>query len=96
MPRPTLPERLSQSLQQQRHKLAERTAVLRREGSRVLTNANDRFLRTRELTLSDQTPYEILHDNGLVKLRHYLPLTDTEIPLGNGTLAFPHPPPCEP
>lgn len=87
MPRPSLPERLSQSLQQQRHKLAKRAAVLRHEGSRVLTNANDRFLRTRELTLSGQTPYEVLHDNGLVKLRHYLPLTETEIQLGEGILA---------
>tara|TARA_R110001592_G_scaffold39690_10_gene130648 strand:- start:15405 stop:16595 length:1191 start_codon:yes stop_codon:yes gene_type:complete len=87
MPRPSLPERLSQLLQQQRHKLAKRAAVLRHEGSRVLTNANDRFLRTRELTLSGQTPYEVLHDNGLVKLRHYLPLTETEIQLGEGILA---------
>ncbi|MEO6699367.1 MAG: hypothetical protein ABIR53_06720 [Paraperlucidibaca sp.] len=87
MSRQPLPARLSQALQQQRHKLSKRAAILRREGRRVLANANDRFLRTRELTLSGQTPYEVLHDNGLVKLRHYLPLTEAEIPLGEGTLA---------
>lgn len=45
----------------------------------VLKNANDRLFRARDLVLADQTAYEVLHDNGLVKLRHYLPLTDDEI-----------------
>lgn len=86
MSRPSLPKKLSLTLQQQSQKLSSRTRVLRREGRRVLANANDRFLRTRELTLSGQTPFNVLHDNGLVKLRHYLPLSESEIALGDDRL----------
>lgn len=45
----------------------------------VLTNAGDRLLRANTLTLADQTPYEVLYDNGLSKLRHYLPLDNDRI-----------------
>lgn len=91
MSRPPLPKItssvLQQTLAQQREKLTARAQRLRREGRRVLINANDRFLRSRELTLSGQTPYEVLHDNGLVQLRHYPPLSETEIAVGEGRLA---------
>lgn len=69
-----------------RQRLTEQSARLRAQGDVLLTNAGDRFLRARELTLSGQTPYEILHDNGLVRLRHYLPLREHEIPLGDGLM----------
>jgi hypothetical protein len=32
------------------------------------------LFRARDLVLAEQTAYEVLHDNDLVKLRHYLPL----------------------
>lgn len=87
MSRPLLPKTLSLTLQAQRDKLSSRATEWRRDSRRVLANANDRFLRTRELTRSDQTPYEVLHDNGLVKLRYYLPLSESDIALGEGRLA---------
>ncbi|PTQ89155.1 alpha/beta fold hydrolase [Agitococcus lubricus] len=48
---------------------------------RILNNASDRLFRARDLVLADQTPYEIIHDNGLVKLRHYFPLSEDTITL---------------
>jgi polyhydroxyalkanoate synthase len=59
--------------------LAKSIKLLPKPARRVLNNANDRMFRARDLVLADQTAYEVLHDNGLVKLRHYLPLTDDEI-----------------
>lgn len=45
----------------------------------VVRNARDRFLRTDSLVLANQTPYDIVHDNGLVQLRHYRPLATDHI-----------------
>lgn len=59
---------------------------LTQRGGMLLTNAGDRFLRARELTLAGQTSYQVLHDNGLVKLRHYLPLTEASVRAGDAEL----------
>ena len=61
--------------------LARSVKLLPKPTRRVLNNAGDRLFRARDLVLADQTPYELLHDNGLVKLRHYLPLTEDSITL---------------
>ncbi|MBK7301542.1 MAG: hypothetical protein IPI79_15365 [Moraxellaceae bacterium] len=31
------------------------------------------------MVLAEQTPYEVVHSNDLVKLRHYLPITQNEV-----------------
>src|SRR3990167_7433347 len=54
------------------------TAVLRnfpsaRRLRRIARNASDRLLRPELLINSGQTPYEVICDDGLVKLRHYRP-----------------------
>lgn len=54
--------------------IAKSVRILPKPTRRILNNAGDRLFRARDLVLADQTPYEVLHDNGLVKLRHYLPL----------------------
>ena len=59
--------------------LAKSSKLLPKPTRRILNNAGDRLFRARDLVLADQTPYEVLYDNGLVKLRHYLPLTEDEI-----------------
>lgn len=59
--------------------LSKSLKMLPKPARRVLNNANDRFFRSRDLVLAEKSPYEIIHDNGLVKLRHYLPLTDDVI-----------------
>lgn len=59
--------------------LAKSSKLLPKPTRRILNNASDRLFRARDLVLADQTPYDVLHDNGLVKLRHYLPLTEDEM-----------------
>lgn len=55
-----------------RQRLLHHSDVLKKQASIVLENANDRFLRLNDITLANKSPYEIVHDNGLVKVRHYL------------------------
>lgn len=57
---------------------ARRRPLIRR-ARHVARNARDRFLRTETLVQANQTAFDVVHDNGLVQLRHYRPLTDTHI-----------------
>ena len=43
----------------------------RLRGFRMLRNAGDRLLRSRQLDLSQQTPYEIIHQQQIFQLRFY-------------------------
>ena len=54
------------------------TAVLKsfpatRRLRRIARNAGDRLLRPESLINNGQTPYDVICDDGLVKLRHYRP-----------------------
>lgn len=49
-------------------------------------NARDRLLNPSGLVTAGQLPFEILQDDGLVKLRHYLPLDTATIEVGNATI----------
>lgn len=42
-------------------------------------NARDRFLRCHEISVAGLTPFDVIHENGLVSLRHYRPLQDEAI-----------------
>lgn len=52
---------------------------LRQRARRVLGNARDRLLRPQQISQAGLTPYAILHDDGLVSLRHYRPLVDDHV-----------------
>lgn len=57
-----------------------------RRATSVLSNAYDRLFRTETMVRAGKTPFDVIHDNGLVKLRHYRPLTEQAIPFGEGML----------
>ncbi|MDP2227333.1 MAG: alpha/beta fold hydrolase, partial [Moraxellaceae bacterium] len=59
---------------------------LARRARHVAINARDRFLRTDTLVQAGQTPFEVVQDDGLVTLRHYLPLNESEIDFDGGRL----------
>lgn len=44
-----------------------------RQAGQIVRNARDRILSPGRLIRSGNTPFEVLHDNGLVKLRYYVP-----------------------
>ena len=44
--------------------LAKSSKLLPKPTRRILNNASDRLFRARDLVLADQTPYDVLHDNG--------------------------------
>ncbi len=44
-----------------------------RQAGHIVRNARDRLLSPGRLIRTGNTPYEVLHDNGLVKLRYYSP-----------------------
>ncbi|HQV41864.1 MAG TPA: alpha/beta fold hydrolase [Moraxellaceae bacterium] len=45
----------------------------------VARNARDRFLRTGSLVQANQLAFDVVHDNGLVQLRHYRPLQESSV-----------------
>ncbi|MBQ26327.1 alpha/beta fold hydrolase [Alcanivorax sp.] len=51
-----------------------------------LNNGRARLFDAQQLSQAEQTPYEILFDDGLVKLRFYPPLAESAIPLSDGTV----------
>lgn len=50
--------------------------------SDFLRNGYDRLFNIKSLVKSDQTPYEVLFDRGLLKLRYYPPLSESHIQVG--------------
>lgn len=59
---------------------------LKLKAKQILGNARDRLLRTHEISRAGLTPFDVIHDNGLVSLRHYKPLTEKTIPVETDTL----------
>lgn len=51
-----------------------------------LDNGRARLFQADALSQAEQTPYETLFDDGLVKLRYYPPLQENAIPLSDGTV----------
>lgn len=51
-----------------------------------LDNGRARLFEAQQLSQAEQTPYETLFDDGLIKLRYYPPLTESAIPLSDGTV----------
>ncbi|CBL44047.1 Putative poly(R)-hydroxyalkanoic acid synthase (Pha) [gamma proteobacterium HdN1] len=46
----------------------------RRQARQIARNARDRIFNPESLVRTGNTPFEVLHDNGLVKLRYYSPV----------------------
>jgi polyhydroxyalkanoate synthase len=67
-------------------KASHQRRSLRQRASRVLGNARDRLLHSRELSQAGLTPFEVIHDNGLVSLRHYSRLKEDAILVDGQTL----------
>lgn len=53
--------------------------TLRQRARHILGNARDRLLHSTEMSQAGLTPYDVIHDDGLVALRHYRPLSDASI-----------------
>ena len=72
------------------HRRFERDTRTRRRAAydfgQALTNGFDRLFRTDALVKADRTPYEVIHQKGLLKLRYYPPLQDRHIQVGDDTL----------
>ncbi|MCH8498405.1 MAG: alpha/beta fold hydrolase [Marinobacter sp.] len=66
--------RLLQSAVSQGKALSDRAAIM-------ANNAYDRVFRAASLVQAGQTPFDVLMDDGLVTLRYYPPLQDSEIEL---------------
>lgn len=64
---------------------APRRPLMRRV-RHVVRNARDRFLRTETLVQANQTAFDVVHDNGLVQLRHYRPLTDSTVMMDGASM----------
>lgn len=56
--------------------LLSQGARLRRRATHLAINARDRFLQPESISLAGQSAFDVIHDNGLVKLRHYRPLNE--------------------
>lgn len=71
-----------------RSELSQRRAALpltRRVG-RLAVNARDRLFAPESLVQAEQTPYEVIHQDDLVRLRYYPPLQESHIKVGTDTV----------
>lgn len=57
----------------------ERRHEWRQQLEQYVENARDRLFRAEQMVVAGQTPFTVVHDDGLVKLRHYTPLTEPAI-----------------
>lgn len=67
-------------------KPSRQRTTLRQRATRVLGNARDRLLHSKEISQAGLTPYDVIHDNGLVSLRHYRRLHQDMILVGGEPL----------
>lgn len=66
--------------------MAERAAVLGGHALAWVGNAVERRLHEDRFVVADQTPFEIIHEDGLLSVRRYPALEEEEIAFGAGTL----------
>lgn len=60
--------------------------TLRQRARHILGNARDRLLHSSEISQAGLTPYDVIHDDGLVSLRHYRPLMEASIEVDGETM----------
>ncbi len=76
-------------LQYARHS-ARRGAKISRKTLMTAGNARDRFFRTEHLVQAGKTPYEVIHENDIVKLRYYPPLRVSHIDVAGERVSVNH------
>lgn len=54
---------------------------------RVVKNARSRFLESDSLVQAEKTPFDVIHQDGIVQLRYYAPLATSTIQVGDETVA---------
>ncbi len=68
-----------------RERVTDSAARISERGLHWVSNAVERRLNSENFVVSGQTPFETLHDDGLITLRYYPPLAGDEIAVGSGT-----------
>lgn len=66
--------------------LPDRLAQQAERATLWLTHAIERFSDADSFFAGDQTPYDLIHENGLLSVRRYRPLEESEILVGEQTL----------
>ncbi len=67
-------------------RIPDRLAQQAERATLWLTHAIERLGNADSFVAADQTPYELIHENGLLSVRRYQPLTEAEIVIGERTL----------
>ena len=67
-------------------RIPDRLAQQAERATLWLTHAVERLSDADRFVASDQTPYDLIHQNGLLSVRRYRPLAETEIVVGEQTL----------
>lgn len=67
-------------------RIPDRLAQQAERATLWLTHAAERLGNADSFVAADQTPYELIHESGLLSVRRYQPLTETEIVVGDQTL----------
>ena len=62
-------------------------ALSLRRISRMSSNGWDRLFKSDSMVRAGLQPFEIVHQSGIHSVRHYLPLTEESIAVGDETLA---------
>ena len=61
-------------------------ALSLRRISRMSSNGWDRLFKSESMVRAGLQPFEIVHQSGIHSVRHYLPLTEESITVGDDTL----------
>ena len=69
---------------------ARQGAAISRRTLKTANNARDRFLRTHELVQASQTPFEVIHEQDIVKVRYYPPLRVSHIDMAGERIEVNH------
>lgn len=72
------------------NKPARKAATLRRRTLATAGNTRDRFFRTDKLVQAEKTPFEVIHQEGITKLRYYPPLRVSHIDVAGERMAVNH------
>jgi len=64
-----------------------RSRMLTRQARTVMDNARDRLLDAGSLVQADQTPFDVIHEQDIVRLRYYPPLQEDFIEVSGERLA---------
>lgn len=68
-------------------RIPDRLAQQAERATLWLTHAVEQFTDAGSFVAADQTPYDLVHEQGLLSVRRYRPLEETEILIGDETLA---------